>query len=480
MEKAKISEVLTKLKSYWDVYAILAKGAVSKEQLVEALKTSTKLSPSSISEKCGAVFNAKKPLPLTVLNEDKVQLNDVEVMEFMYVVMECLGVVMPEGKEVARKKPRPEDAVPKVMTASSPQFKKLQKENNELRAQIRVLQAKNLQDTGADILSSMEKVVRVEPMYSEPREVLERDFFLQNPVRGLDVDYLMECYHADPDVIYRVIPDEGRELTVENYRGKIHRILFGGNLLKKKYLEQERLILEQEQSEQWKEREEISGKEIYGNQLTSINELLEDKSISNQVKLSVYAASREPKGSEMEELLNFAGDNGIDAEYVIRLLENPTHHSYRIMRNFLRQAYKGSEARIKREAARELIAGEWYVIAEYDGKPCQFRMLPVDELLTFQKLLKEKLYGEALATLTATLEKKRSAVFKDKTPNSEMVVCDTGIEAPVPIEAQCNIPKPDFIKEREQDSGVNCHEVIDEDDAYDAYSESEVHEDGEE
>ena len=43
-------------------------------------------------------------------------------------------------------------------------------------------------------------------------------------------------------------------------------------------------------------------------------------------------------------------------------------NNYENVRGFLRQVCKASEVRMKREAAKELIAGEWYVVAEYNNK----------------------------------------------------------------------------------------------------------------
>ena len=67
------------------------------------------------------------------------------------------------------------------------------------------------------------------------------------------------------------------------------------------------------------------------------------------------------------------------------------------MRGFLRQACKASEAKMKRAAAMELIAGEWYVMAMYNGKPCKFQMVPVDEILELRTALVEHVPAKVLA-----------------------------------------------------------------------------------
>lgn len=58
---------------------------------------------------------------------------------------------------------------------------------------------------------------------------------------------------------------------------------------------------------------------------------------------------------------------------------------------------------MKRETARELIAGDWCVIAEYNGKPCKFQMVPVNELVKFRYALEKSVYGIAAVQLEKML-----------------------------------------------------------------------------
>lgn len=87
-----------------------------------------------------------------------------------------------------------------------------------------------------------------------------------------------------------------------------------------------------------KNRTQITEAEIKENREKSIKELL-DAQISNQAKLALYAGMHEYHGTEMEDLLNFAGDHGLEAKYVIQLLERPgEYNNYENVRGFLRQA----------------------------------------------------------------------------------------------------------------------------------------------
>ena len=158
----------------------------------------------------------------------------------------------------------------------------------------------------------------------------------------------------------------------------------------------------------------ITGAEIYENRLRTINEILTNPALSNQQKLAFYAGWSEYKGSEFAENLALAGEKGLDAGYVIRLLENPLEHdNYHNVRAFLLQALKSSEARIKREAVKELICGEWYVEAEYGGKMCKFQMMPVDELVAFKEALERLQLDEAIKRAENLVGIERVAVFED-------------------------------------------------------------------
>lgn len=104
------------------------------------------------------------------------------------------------------------------------------------------------------------------------------------------------------------------------------------------------------------------------------------KNISNSEKLALYACMGRYKNQEMESLLNLAGNKCINAEFLIRALENgDTINNYENMRDFIRQMAKPSEVILKQQFAEELIQGQWYVMAECNGKKKKYQLMPVDE-----------------------------------------------------------------------------------------------------
>mgnify|MGYP001143256854 CR=1 FL=1 len=175
--------------------------------------------------------------------------------------------------------------------------------------------------------------------------------------------------------------------------------------------------------------------DLDANRSKSINLLLLTKSLSNQAKLATYAFWYFHDDPEMEELLRLAGRYGIHADYVIQLLEQPKEYrNYKSIRAFLQQVMMSSEARIKMEAARELLCGDWYVTAEYCGRMCRFKLVPVEELEEFVSLLKKVSLNKPAKKLEEVLEWKSTCGQSDHKLEKE------DIKAPEYVTAVYEIP----------------------------------------
>ena len=79
---------------------------------------------------------------------------------------------------------------------------------------------------------------------------------------------------------------------------------------------------------------------------------------------------------------------------------------------------------MKRGATRVFIAGEWNIVAEYNGKRCRFQMVPMEELRLFLKLLKGEYYDKATRVLEKVINTKRQASFVDNDSDKEIIVKD--------------------------------------------------------
>ena len=61
----------------------------------------------------------------------------------------------------------------------------------------------------------------------------------------------------------------------------------------------------------------------------------------------------------------------------------------------LRQFVKASQVRLKLDFAKELIDGEWYIAADYNGQKTKFQLVPLEEFNELRKAmdLPESLFG---------------------------------------------------------------------------------------
>jgi len=384
------------------------------------------------------------------------------------------------------KKVKPEDSIATVTDGHSPEFKKMKKLADEAEGSIKAMQSqiaakdeeiealkKQLEKLSADaILKAMgQKVLVMGSAKAKPEEKFQRDFFLMDKRDLLDVSDLVSKYGGVIDSPYDPVFAVEKELNEENYIRRVFKQLAKGSLFRRRLEEQERFskVLVKEDDEcKWAKRKSINKAEIERNRLESVNQILSLTEISNQVKLSLYAAWLDKDDPEMLELLDYAGEHGINADYVIRLLEKPKEfHNYRTLRGLLMQARKASEAHIKREAALELISGEWYVEADYCGKTCKFQMVPVDELERFKEVLSQYHTKEAVDILTGILSG-NSRLSENEEQSAERF-CMNSENA----EEEAGIKPPDFLHQTEMQSGVDCHVPIDEEEVYEQFEEGD-------
>lgn len=129
-------------------------------------------------------------------------------------------------------------------------------------------------------------------------------------------------------------------------------------------------------------------KEILRNRFISLNKIIKFDKLTNQEKLMMYAMNSEYHNTNVERLLNYAGEHCINADLLIYILEDPdVCTTYENTVGFLSQFAQASEFKMKLELARELIEGKWYITAEYDGKKTKFQLVPIDEINELRKMV---------------------------------------------------------------------------------------------
>lgn len=470
-----MEEKLTTLEKYGYIYHMVGMNPITRKELREKIKKdSPKMSETTLKKYSDAPFDGA--YPMFVVKDDKATLDITAFRSFIEELCKYVGTdaaVLFTGPAPApggRKGDNPQIAkVPNK--AENPQILIERKKNTELSKQIADLEKQieelrlvNQKIVADSVLANMSKEVNISTVRVFGKAV-EEDIFLHNVSNVLGEVRDVSKVGGIRQSFYVKDSDKAKELTVQNARSKVAEILFRSKFFEKLF--HDSCAYEKKVSG----KVDITATQMDANRRKSIELLLSDDKLSNRAKLALYAGWHEYHGTEMEDLLNYAGDHCLDANYVIRLLEKPdVANNYQNVRGFLRQACKASEARMKREAAKELIAGEWFVIAEYNGKPCRFQMLPVEELLYFEKLLRKGLYPKAVLEIDKLLGTYKKSAFVDADPEKELVVRSAGY---MDLDAEYYAEASKMIHQYEEMSGIDANVPIEEDGSSDDFKEYE-------
>lgn len=470
-----MEEKLTTLEKYGYIYHMVGMNPITRKELREKIKKdSPKMSETTLKKYSDAPFDGA--YPMFVVKDDKATLDITAFRSFIEELCKYVGTdaaVLFTGPAPApggRKGDNPQIAkVPNK--AENPQILIERKKNTELSKQIADLEKQieelrlvNQKIVADSVLANMSKEVNISTVRVFGKAV-EEDIFLHNVSDVLGEVRDVSKVGGIRQSFYVKDSDKAKELTVQNARSKVAEILFRSKFFEKLF--HDSCAYEKKVSG----KVDITTTQMDANRRKSIELLLSEDKLSNRAKLALYAGWHEYHGTEMEDLLNYAGDHCLDANYVIRLLEKQdVANNYQNVRGFLRQACKASEARMKREAAKELIAGEWFVIAEYNGKPCRFQMFPVEELLYFEKLLRKGLYPKAVLEIDKLLGTYKKSAFVDADPEKELVVRSAGY---MDLDAEYYAEASKMIHQYEKMSGIDANVPIEEDGSSDDFKEYE-------
>ena len=450
-------KIFNSLAAYFDVYSSLAKKSKSKNDLLLDLTNQ------------GAVKSTAKSHVAKVVSGDldfitsKNGLFCFEPEPFKEMITEiCVELGLDVSfEEVHKKKAKPEDSIATVTVAHSPEYikakqaadsatttiKELTKELEKRDAQIAALALELEKNAVANaVIDVPGKRLVVGTARFKPDGVFGEDFFTNDNTKLLDVTSLLSRFGNETPVT----ASDAEELSEENYLKRIARVLFGGNLLKNMLKQKE---LPQEADASYCDYEK--------KRLESVNQILKADNLPNQVKLSLYAQWFNGD-SEMQQLLDYAGEHCINANYVIRLMEKPKEYqNFKTLRGMMIQAMKASEAHIKKEAALELIAGEWYVEAEYDGQMTRFRMVP-DSALERIKNTSLQYHGENLVKIIDQLLLENKGFVKPSHKETERLCVNSSNQIK-------DIKVPVFV--HAADGDVDIHIPVNEDAALDDFAE---------
>ena len=436
-------KLLGTLDTYMDFYSYVSKGKRSSQDVTKYLQ-SKKKGASTISDHLKTARDGK--LMYISFEDDTFNLDCGGLAQELMSVISQLNLDV----YIAEKKGKPEDSIPSVTSANSPQFEEMNKKLNAANNKNKKLQA-DLKKKDEEIVGLQKKIQQVlcESIFTEMnKKILVPGTLVSNPVEVLARDIFNEC--ADKDVkresasLYETKVEVKKELTEKNVIQHVCNQFKDSGVYKKFFGKKEA----NPQSENVKQKSDREN---------AIALLLANEEMDNQTKLSTYALWYFHDDPEMEELLTYAGDYGINANYVIRILEQPGERNYRTIRAFLKQAMSASEAHIKRRTVQELLCGDWQAVAKYRGKMCHFKLVPVEEIRAFRNLLLK--YDQGNATCMA-------CQMITSGPMDQKLIQDGGELNTLQIEV------PGFV--HEADGDVDIHVAIDESLAMNDFADTEV------
>jgi len=349
-------DMLTELGTYWEEICYVGCEEKTIDELCDFTRT-LNISPSTSRRHIDAIKN--REITWFVYLDDKVRLKEQDIASLSEEIKSALG----------RKK---ESFAPTVT-----------KENlNQVRATSKVKQ--NEIDELKKKLKDQEELLRENEMLRNQLEEERRargSDSIGRPILILTSENVQPCdgpwehqFVTKAKKLYTIPPcTEEKVLNQKNYQKRSIATIFTEKFLRKKT---ERLLEKQD-------KEEFVSDKVY------VNNLLNLEGLTNQQKLALYATFSDYRHTEFEQLLNFAGDNNINADLMIEWSESLLGKmDFLQLKNSLRQFAKPSEFAIKYEFARELLLGKWYVEFKVNEKATKFVLVSEDDIKQVKELLK--------------------------------------------------------------------------------------------
>lgn len=440
------TQTLKNFATYMGVYEYLSRGSYTTAEVTKHL--SKAINPKTAQKHCQKAAEGELDF-ISLNNDDKLVLDKSALIGYLLDFCKVLNL---EADIHTKSKKKPEDKIASITNSHSKDFQNMKAKYNEANKRIKELekllsakQKRREKKVAKTIVSCMNsKVLVTASVKAESKEAIEEDCFLASPEMQMDpVKSLSKC-GGELNSIFTVSDSPEKELTENNYISWICKPFQKGLHFIKRF-----------KDEKAASDSSDTKCDLDENRSKSIQLLLSNKNLTNQAKLAIYAFWYFHDDPEMEELLRLAGRYGLHADSVIQILEQPKEYrNYKTVRAFLQQIMMSSEAEIKLEAARELLCGDWYITAEYCGKTCRFKLMPVEELEEFVSLLNETRLSEASIKLEELLAWKSTCGQSDHKLEKE------------------DIEAPDYVKEASNIPGA--HEPIDEESTLSDFEESEA------
>lgn len=289
-------------------------------------------------------------------------------------------------------------------TERSAEMKRLIAENEKLKKQLegykkKAVETKKLDKKKVEASKLVfPKVLIIDSVQVGPIDNAKDKVLLDTRAYSIELSDYLAKYGMLKDSFYREL-DEEHNLTQGNYKRKTFKDVFCDSWLGRRLeelgiikakLSKETLSVKEDMKENFhiSEKEAQMQIQYLTGRALAVQEILANQKLTNQEKIALYVFNSPYRNTDLERLLNFAGDECIDANWLITLLEAPELcGNYESVRDLIRQCSKASEWAMKKRLAEELIAGEWFITANYCGSETKFQLVPIEELNEIRSLL---------------------------------------------------------------------------------------------
>lgn len=120
----------------------------------------------------------------------------------------------------------------------------------------------------------------------------------------------------------------------------------------------------------------------------NLAKLMNDCTISNEERYIKYLLLTPGMPDDFLKIFTGAAHLGIDARILIEFFElSKEKFNYELVSNYLSELQKGNDFNLKKEFAKELIRGDWYITSENNGKTVKYQIVPQSEFQTLKKTL---------------------------------------------------------------------------------------------
>lgn len=411
------TDLLQHLLNYMDIYEYVAADKKSGTDIKEYLIREKNVSETSARRYVKLI--ASDSPGMFLVEKNMIAINKPLAKEVISEIITLLGVKVDDMSEdaIARK----DDEIEKLQKQLDRQNAEKQKILNELEKEREGSKQKDaiIQESDRKF-KNLVKAQITEPLNRDvvfagdfemlPKPTMEEELFLDDSIVSLDLEKSISKYGGKRNSFYSVTEDEtekmdmdknsqpGQELNSRNYFLRIARAIMTTPFFEKwaKEMQEEKAFQKKngiepqaseaklkamEKANQGKSEMEVHAEELIRKRKISIQTLLNDDRMTDQMRLQLYARFCQYRGTEMEPLINFAADYGINSKWFIQVLEDPDScGSYENIRDYLRIFSKPSEYRMRLDFARELLDGTWHIKLDYDGAPTLFALVPVKEI----------------------------------------------------------------------------------------------------